>query len=144
MKVATYPLEVLVRLRPSSDFELKLVTILLVSRVSLARSLAPVALNFDRERRRDPELSVDRGVVPDGIEVAVRYRCATWDGGHAGDQTGDLAYVLISRRRNEQRVAVDEIASVRGVRRNPKSKRATADGERRTARLRNTHGPLRF
>src|ERR1700734_2651174 len=41
MKVATYPLEVLVRLRPSSDFELKLVETMLGFRIVEART-APV------------------------------------------------------------------------------------------------------
>jgi len=44
MKVATGPLAVCAMLSPSSDFELKLVTILLVSRVSLARREPFVAL----------------------------------------------------------------------------------------------------
>ena len=44
MKVATGPLAVRAMLSPSSDFELKLVTIWFVGRVSLARSLPLVTL----------------------------------------------------------------------------------------------------
>src|ERR1700679_2360921 len=48
MKVATYPLEVLVRLRPSSDFELKLVETMLGSRVVEARTAPVLTLRSER------------------------------------------------------------------------------------------------
>src|ERR1700733_4377764 len=48
MKVATYPVEVLVRLRPSSDFELKLVETMLGSRVFEARTAPVLTLRSER------------------------------------------------------------------------------------------------
>src|SRR5271167_4751028 len=47
MKVATYPAEVLVRLRPSSDFELKLVETMFGSRVFDARTAPVLALRSE-------------------------------------------------------------------------------------------------
>src|SRR5882757_6875835 len=47
MKVATYPVEVLVRLRPSSDFELKLVETRLGSRIFEARTAPVLALRSE-------------------------------------------------------------------------------------------------
>ena len=46
--------------------------------------------------------------------------------GVARDKAGDLANVLIGRRRYEQRVAVDEIAGVRSVRGGGQRERAAA------------------
>src|ERR1700679_1350983 len=48
MKVATYPLEVLVRLRPSSDFELKLVETMLGLMVVEARTAPVLTLRSER------------------------------------------------------------------------------------------------
>src|SRR3984957_4404309 len=48
MKVATYPVEVLVRLRPSSDFELKLVETMLGSIVFEARTAPVLMLRSER------------------------------------------------------------------------------------------------
>src|SRR5580700_11744927 len=48
MKVATYPAEVLVRLRPSSDFELKLVETMFGLRVVEARTATVLMLRSER------------------------------------------------------------------------------------------------
>src|SRR3984957_552257 len=48
MKVATYPVEVLVRLRPSSDFELKLVETMLGFRLVEAKTAPVVTLRSER------------------------------------------------------------------------------------------------
>src|ERR1700729_2188444 len=48
MKVATYPVEVLVRLRPSSDFELKLVETMLGLRVVEAKTAPVLTLRSER------------------------------------------------------------------------------------------------
>src|ERR1700678_2270942 len=48
MKVATYPLEVLVRLRPSSDFELKLVETMLGFKVVEAKTAPVLTLRSER------------------------------------------------------------------------------------------------
>ena len=92
-----------------------------------------------RERRGDAELSVDRRVVPDRVEVAVRNRRAARDRRGARDQSGDLANVLISGRRYEQRISVDQVAGARSVHREGKSKRAATYGQRKTARVGNAH-----
>src|SRR6202453_835557 len=48
MKVATYPLEVLVRVRPSSDFELKLVETMLGFKVVEAKTAPVLTLRSER------------------------------------------------------------------------------------------------
>src|SRR5580658_9544703 len=69
MKVATYPLDVLVRLRPSSDFELKLDETMLGLRVVEAKTAPVLTL---RSERLIAEVTPKEGSPPSLFQTVFR------------------------------------------------------------------------